>query len=262
MYPEERVPWPRCTSRRSGRAIRSSMPCASASCFDEPFDAPDGAARDGRIHGTRLVSRRQRRHHPARARRSRPRRQHARHLRHRSRRQPRHARSVGQVDDVRRVGRHPADHGRRRCAAGKRLRNARLAGRCVPRLSFTRSARKPIRRTRDLPGHSLLDIAQGYVPQRTILSEYHAAGALDRLVHDPSRQVQIHSLRRPAADALRPRRGSFRAQRSRPRSCVRRRDWRMRSSACGPSSIPKRRTNSRAKISAATWRSMAARMRY
>jgi choline-sulfatase len=29
-----------------------------------------------------------------------------------------------------------------------------------------------------LPGHSLLDIAQGDVPQRTILSEYHAAGAL------------------------------------------------------------------------------------
>jgi choline-sulfatase len=29
-----------------------------------------------------------------------------------------------------------------------------------------------------LPGHSLLDIAQGYVPQRTLLSEYHAAGAL------------------------------------------------------------------------------------
>jgi choline-sulfatase len=29
-----------------------------------------------------------------------------------------------------------------------------------------------------LPGHSLLDIAQGYVPDRTILSEYHAAGAV------------------------------------------------------------------------------------
>ena len=29
-----------------------------------------------------------------------------------------------------------------------------------------------------LPGHSLLDIAQGYVPKRTILSEYHAAGAM------------------------------------------------------------------------------------
>jgi choline-sulfatase len=29
-----------------------------------------------------------------------------------------------------------------------------------------------------LPGHSLLDIAQGYVPRRTILSEYHAAGAV------------------------------------------------------------------------------------
>jgi choline-sulfatase len=30
----------------------------------------------------------------------------------------------------------------------------------------------------DLPGHSLLDIAQGYVPRRTVLSEYHAAGAI------------------------------------------------------------------------------------
>jgi choline-sulfatase len=29
-----------------------------------------------------------------------------------------------------------------------------------------------------LPGHSLLDIAQGYVPKRTVLSEYHAAGAV------------------------------------------------------------------------------------
>jgi choline-sulfatase len=29
-----------------------------------------------------------------------------------------------------------------------------------------------------LPGHSLIDIAQGYVPKRTILSEYHAAGAV------------------------------------------------------------------------------------
>lgn len=29
-----------------------------------------------------------------------------------------------------------------------------------------------------LPGHSLLDIAEGHVPRRTILSEYHAAGAV------------------------------------------------------------------------------------
>jgi choline-sulfatase len=29
-----------------------------------------------------------------------------------------------------------------------------------------------------LPGHSLLDIARGHVPSRTILSEYHAAGAI------------------------------------------------------------------------------------
>jgi choline-sulfatase len=29
-----------------------------------------------------------------------------------------------------------------------------------------------------LPGHSLIDIAQGSVPNRTILSEYHAAGAM------------------------------------------------------------------------------------
>jgi choline-sulfatase len=37
---------------------------------------------------------------------------------------------------------------------------------------------KPDARDADLPGHSLLDIAQGYVPRRTILSEYHAAGAI------------------------------------------------------------------------------------
>ena len=33
-------------------------------------------------------------------------------------------------------------------------------------------------RDASLPGHSLLDIAQGYVPSRTILSEYHAAAAI------------------------------------------------------------------------------------
>jgi choline-sulfatase len=37
---------------------------------------------------------------------------------------------------------------------------------------------RPDPRDRDLPGASLLDIARGEVPQRTILSEYHAAGAI------------------------------------------------------------------------------------
>ncbi len=37
---------------------------------------------------------------------------------------------------------------------------------------------QPDPRDRDLPGVSLLDIARGKVPQRTILSEYHAAGAI------------------------------------------------------------------------------------
>jgi choline-sulfatase len=37
---------------------------------------------------------------------------------------------------------------------------------------------KPDPRDRDLPGASLLDIARGAAPQRTILSEYHAAGAI------------------------------------------------------------------------------------
>src|SRR4051812_7994751 len=36
---------------------------------------------------------------------------------------------------------------------------------------------RPDERDIGLPGHSLLDIAQGMVPRRTILSEYHAAGA-------------------------------------------------------------------------------------
>ena len=37
---------------------------------------------------------------------------------------------------------------------------------------------RPHPRDHGLPGHSLLDIAQGYVPRRTILSEYHAAAAI------------------------------------------------------------------------------------
>ena len=37
---------------------------------------------------------------------------------------------------------------------------------------------RPDPRDAHLPGHSLIDIAQGYVPQRTVLSEYHAAGAI------------------------------------------------------------------------------------
>ncbi len=36
----------------------------------------------------------------------------------------------------------------------------------------------PDPRDRDLPGVSLLDIAGGHVPRRTVLSEYHAAGAI------------------------------------------------------------------------------------
>ena len=37
---------------------------------------------------------------------------------------------------------------------------------------------RPDPRDSDLPGHSLIDIAQGHVPRRTILSEYHAAAAI------------------------------------------------------------------------------------
>jgi len=37
---------------------------------------------------------------------------------------------------------------------------------------------RPDPRDRELPGASLLDIAQGRAPERTILSEYHAAGAI------------------------------------------------------------------------------------
>ncbi len=37
---------------------------------------------------------------------------------------------------------------------------------------------KPEPRDKDLPGGSLLDIARGKIPQRNILSEYHAAGAI------------------------------------------------------------------------------------
>jgi choline-sulfatase len=37
---------------------------------------------------------------------------------------------------------------------------------------------KPDAQDAKLPGHSLIDIAQGNAPERTILSEYHAAGAM------------------------------------------------------------------------------------
>jgi choline-sulfatase len=37
---------------------------------------------------------------------------------------------------------------------------------------------QPDPRDRDLPGVSLLDVARGRVPERIILSEYHAAGAV------------------------------------------------------------------------------------
>lgn len=37
---------------------------------------------------------------------------------------------------------------------------------------------QPDPRDAKLPGHSLIDIAQGHVPRRTVLSEYHAAGAV------------------------------------------------------------------------------------
>jgi choline-sulfatase len=37
---------------------------------------------------------------------------------------------------------------------------------------------KPDAHDKELPGSSLIDIAQGMLPQRTILSEYHAAGAI------------------------------------------------------------------------------------
>lgn len=48
---------------------------------------------------------------------------------------------------------------------------------CFPTFIHALGA-KPDPRDRDLPGVSLLGIARGAVPQRTIFSEYHAAGAI------------------------------------------------------------------------------------
>ena len=50
----------------------------------------------------------------------------------------------------------------------------------------------------DLPGHSLLDIAQGYVPRRNVLSEYHAAGAISASYMIRHRQYKyIHDVGLP-----------------------------------------------------------------
>ena len=110
------------------------------------------------------------------ARGQRPRRRNARHLHQRPRRQPRHARAVGQVEHVRGVGRGADDHGRARGAARRRLPRAGLAGRCFPTIvDCVGQPKQPGDWT--CPVRPCSTSCGGRAAPRTVMSEYHAAGA-------------------------------------------------------------------------------------
>ena len=66
--------------------------------------------------------------------------------------------AVGQIDDVRGIGRGADDPRRAGCAAGLRLPRAGVAGRCVPDRRRLGRARRRIPADRDLPGASLFDV--------------------------------------------------------------------------------------------------------
>ena len=174
IYPEDKVPWPDMYERASGRSIRSPTPCASACASTSPSMRRWCAARSRPTWASSRSSTTTSARSCARSKRAGL----ADNTRviytQRSRRQPRHARHVGQIDDVRGVGGHTADPGRARRAAQATCATTPVsARRRLPDL-HARARRAADPRDAALPGHSLLDIAQGYVPERTMLSEYHA----------------------------------------------------------------------------------------
>ena len=106
----------------------------------------------------------------------RARRHHPRALFGRSRRQSRHQAALGQIDDVRGIGRGTDDPGRAGGAAGFVCREPVSLVDAFP-TAVACVGLEPHPDDRDLPGASLFAVAQGTAPRRTILSEYHATGA-------------------------------------------------------------------------------------
>ena len=177
MYPEDSVPWPEmygADERPSHPFIDAMRKCL---CFDEPFDAPMVRRAIAAYMG--LVS----------------------FLDHNVGQILKALEDTGLAENTRVV--YTTDHGDNLGARGLWGKSTMyeesagipliLAGADVPAgnvcdtpvslvdafQTFVHAlGARPDERDVGLPGHSLLDIAQGYVPQRTVLSEYHAAGAV------------------------------------------------------------------------------------
>ena len=173
MYPEDKVPWPEMYDDRPRHPFTDAM--RKCLCFDEPFDAPMVRRAIAAYMG--LVT----------------------FLDDNIGKILRALEENGLMDSTRIV--YSSDHGDNLGARGMWGKSTMyeesagvpmiLAGADVPRGNVCATPVSLVdgfptfihalgakREDRDLPGHSLLDIAQGYVPNRTVLSEYHAAGAI------------------------------------------------------------------------------------
>ena len=207
LYPEDKVPWPGLYSR--GRAAEPSLHPGHARLPDlrPGLRRPaQGAQGHRRLLRPGQLRRPQRRRGWCKALRGqRPRRRHAHHLHQRPRRQPRHARAVGQVQHVRGVGRRADDHGRARGARRASSAASRCRWSTASRPSSIASGLRRNPDDRDLPGAPLLDIVRGTAPQRTVMSEYHAAGSATGAFMIRKGKFKYVLLRRHAAAAVRSR---------------------------------------------------------
>ncbi len=139
------------------------------------------------------------------ARRRRPHRRDAGPLFGRSRRQSRHPRAVGQIDDVRGIGRGADDRRRAGTAAGLGLPRAGDAGRLLSRRSSTGPASRRSPKTATCPAcRSTRSARRRAAAHDTRRIPRDRRG--DRRLHDPQGAVQVRLLRRHAAAAFRSRR--------------------------------------------------------
>ena len=175
LYPEDKVPWPDMYEDRPQHPFTDAM--RKCMCFDEPFDAP--MVRRAITAYMGLVS----------------------FLDDNVGKILRALEETGLAETTRVA--YSSDHGDNLGTRGMWGKSTMyeesagipliLAGADVPQGSVCATpvslvdgfqtfihalGAKPDPRDAGLPGHSLLDIAQGYVPKRTVLSEYHAAAAV------------------------------------------------------------------------------------
>ena len=207
LYPEDKVPLPALYDAAERQPDHPYI-AAIRECqiYDRAFDDGEIAARARRLFRARQLCRRQCRQADA-ARSPRPVSPTRRGCSiRRPRRQSRHAPAVGQIDDVRGIGRGADDPRRARGAARLRLPRAGVAGRCLPddRRMRRRCRRIPTTATCPAPRCSTWRAARRRGARSCQRIPRDRRG--DRRLHDPQGSVQIRLLRRHAAAAVRPRR--------------------------------------------------------